>query len=105
MIAVARALESGALQLDGSADVDAVVEALCAIRGIGVWTARYVAMRALAWPDAWLSGDVALSNALGLPKTASGFKQADALAEQWRPWRSYAVLHLWRQLASTRDLS
>ena len=105
MIAVARALESGTLQLDGSADVDAVVDALCAIRGIGMWTARYVAMRALAWPDAWLSGDVALSNALGLPKTAAGFKQADAQAEQWRPWRSYAVLHLWRQLASTKDLT
>lgn len=103
MIVVARAVVDGDLRLDGSADCDAVTAALCAVRGIGQWTARYVAMRALAWPDAWLTGDVALSNALGQPKTAAGFRQCDALAERWRPWRSYAVLHLWRKLDPVKE--
>jgi AraC family transcriptional regulator of adaptative response / DNA-3-methyladenine glycosylase II len=67
------------------------LEALVEIPGIGPWTASYVAMRALGDHDAWLPGDVGIRNALA----ALG---AGADDERWRPWRSYAVMHLWRSL-------
>jgi len=72
------------------------------IQGIGVWSANYIVMRSLSWPDAWLSGDVAVQNAMRLPNNALGQRSAEAIAEQWRPWRSYAVLHLWNQLEATQ---
>jgi AraC family transcriptional regulator of adaptative response / DNA-3-methyladenine glycosylase II len=62
-----------------------------AIAGIGDWTAQYVAMRALGWPDAFPAADVGVMKALGV-KTAA---QARRAAEIWRPWRGYAVIHLW----------
>jgi AraC family transcriptional regulator of adaptative response / DNA-3-methyladenine glycosylase II len=71
---------------------------LRSIRGIGPWTAAYVAMRALGDPDVFLPGDVALRTAVvrrGGPGDARGIA---ALAERWRPWRSYAVHHLWASL-------
>ena len=98
MIALARAVDDGTLTLVEGADPEATVRALCAVRGIGPWTAHYIAMRALAWPDAWPPKDVALLNALALANTGAGQRTADALAAAWRPWRSYAVLHLWRSL-------
>lgn len=98
MIAIARAVADKTLLLHGGADPAQAIAALCAIKGIGPWTAHYIAMRALAWPDAWPPQDVALLNAMQLPNTAKGQREADALAEAWRPWRSYAVLHTWRKL-------
>lgn len=98
MIAIARAVSEGKLLLGGGADAATTIAALCAIKGIGPWTAHYIAMRALAWPDAWPPQDVALLNAMNLPNTAKGQREADAIAEAWRPWRSYAVLHTWRRL-------
>ena len=77
-------------------------DALREIKGIGPWTAHYIAMRALAWPDAWPPQDVALLNAMNLPNTAKGQREADVIAEAWRPWRSYAVLHTWRKLEKTK---
>jgi len=71
--------------------VPATLAALQALPGIGDWTAQYIAMRALRWPDAFPSGDVALQKALGV-----GTARAAAEASQaWRPWRSYAVLRAW----------
>ena len=73
--------------------------ALLDVPGIGPWTASYVAMRALADPDAFLPGDVGLRHALRrLGQDAEG-PRATAVAEPWRPWRSYAVMHLWASLA------
>ena len=64
---------------------------LQALPGIGDWTAQYIAMRAMRWPDAFPSGDIALQKALGV-----GSARAAAEASQaWRPWRSYAVLRAW----------
>lgn len=103
MVALARAVERGDLALDGAQDAERMIDALCRIRGIGPWTAHYIAMRALAWPDAWPPRDVAILKALGLPVTARGQREADALAEAWRPWRSYAVLHAWRGLEPAED--
>jgi len=98
MIAIAQAVDSKALVLNGGAEPMQAIALLRAIKGIGPWTAHYIAMRALAWPDAWPPQDVALLNAMQLPNTAKGQREADVIAEAWRPWRSYAVLHTWRKL-------
>ena len=93
LVALARALVDGTLDLGPSAAIDTTLARLQALPGIGPWTAQYIALRALGWPDAWPSGDVALRHTLGDPPAA----EVDRLAEAWRPWRSYATLHLWRR--------
>jgi AraC family transcriptional regulator of adaptative response / DNA-3-methyladenine glycosylase II len=100
IIALAQAHVSGELSLDGGVhhDPNATIERLAELPGIGPWTAHYIAMRALCWPDAFPRGDIALLNALG-GVTA---KQAEEISQAWRPWRSYAVLHLWRHCAESR---
>ncbi|RYF34615.1 MAG: DNA-3-methyladenine glycosylase 2 family protein [Comamonadaceae bacterium] len=92
--AIAREVAEGRLALHAGADVPATLAALQALPGIGDWTAQYIAMRALRWPDAFPAGDVALQKALGV-----GTARAAALASQaWRPWRGYAVLRAWNTL-------
>jgi AraC family transcriptional regulator of adaptative response / DNA-3-methyladenine glycosylase II len=104
MLAVARAVDSGDLVLGGTQEAEQMIDVLCRIKGIGPWTAHYIAMRSLAWPDAWPPKDVALLKALDLPVTAQGQRMADTLAEAWRPWRSYAVLHAWRTLEPVENV-
>jgi AraC family transcriptional regulator of adaptative response / DNA-3-methyladenine glycosylase II len=94
IIALAQALESGDLSLEPTAEIDATVAALEKIPGVGPWTAQYIAMRALAWPDAFPHPDVAVLKAMRHDKP----RDALANAEAWRPWRAYAVLHLWKSL-------
>ena len=91
ILAIAAEMESGRLVLEPGAPPNAVVARLIALPGIGAWTAHYIAMRALRWADAWPTGDIALRNALGRVTT----RRADELSQPWRPWRSYATLHLW----------
>jgi AraC family transcriptional regulator, regulatory protein of adaptative response / DNA-3-methyladenine glycosylase II len=98
---LASAVVSGQVDLSATADVERLVTQLRAIKGVGQWTAQYTAMRALSWPDAWLPRDVALLRALGLTNTLTDERAAQARAESWRPWRSYAVIHLWHSLAGT----
>jgi AraC family transcriptional regulator of adaptative response / DNA-3-methyladenine glycosylase II len=82
---------AGGLALEPGGDVEATCAALVALPGIGEWTAQYVAMRALRWPDAFPHGDLVLRKALGgLPP-----KALLARTEPWRPWRAYAAMHLW----------
>jgi AraC family transcriptional regulator of adaptative response / DNA-3-methyladenine glycosylase II len=95
--AVADEVVAGRLDLSPAADVAVTVRRLCAVPGIGEWTAQYIALRALAWPDAWPSGDSALMKALNIDTR----READARAEAWRPWRSYATLQLWRCVKET----
>ena len=71
---------------------------LLGIRGVGPWTASYISMRALGDPDVWLPGDVGLRNALARLGRPTDAVAAERLAEAWRPWRSYAVMHLWAAL-------
>lgn len=87
------------LVLDGRLDLDAGGDAapLLEIRGVGAWTASYISMRALGDRDAWLPGDIGLRNALQRLGHADHTDLA-SLAERWRPWRSYAVVHLWATL-------
>ena len=89
---LARAVAASELVLHPECDVERTLSRLLAIPGIGRWTASYIAMRALRWPDAFLEGDLVVRRALGVTRPA----QALARAEAWRPWRSYAVIHLWR---------
>jgi AraC family transcriptional regulator of adaptative response / DNA-3-methyladenine glycosylase II len=94
LIEIAQALLRRELRLVPGADVDQTVERLCQIDGIGQWTAQYIAMRALSYPDAFPHVDLGLMKALGTRNAADVL----TAAEKWRPWRAYAVLHLWRTL-------
>lgn len=91
-VALAKAVVSGLLQDDS--DPEAQMARLREIKGIGDWTASYIAMRALRWLDAFPHGD------LGLRKAAGGLsaKALLAAAERWRPYRAYAAMHLWASL-------
>ena len=93
MIALAKAEGSGAICLDGSAhhNPDDSISQLAKLPGIGPWTAHYIAMRALRWPDAFPKEDIAVRNNLG----GVSAKEAEVLSQPWRPWRSYAVMHVW----------
>lgn len=82
------------VRLDGSLDLEAFVAELVALPGIGPWTAHYIAMRALHAPDAFPAADLGIQKAL---KTSSA-KAAEKRAAAWRPYRSYAVMHLWASL-------
>lgn len=95
--ALARAVAGGSLDLDGQADLAPTLQGLQALVGIGPWTAQYIALRALRWPDAWPTGDVALHQALGLNHRlgAATRRKANNLATAWQPWRSYAVVRAW----------
>jgi AraC family transcriptional regulator of adaptative response / DNA-3-methyladenine glycosylase II len=98
ILALAQAVVDGQLQLNAGADVVATVDALTALPGIGDWTAQYIAMRALRWPDAFPAGDVALHKALGVREQKHPAREAEAQSQFWRPWRSYAVLRAWSTL-------
>lgn len=90
IVALARAVTDG-LDLSPRADVESTLERLRGIPGIGPWTAQYVAMRGLGWPDAFLPTDLGVRRALG----ERSEQRLLARAERWRPWRAYAVIHLW----------
>jgi AraC family transcriptional regulator of adaptative response / DNA-3-methyladenine glycosylase II len=92
ILALASEVASGRLRLEPGADPEATIRRLTALPGIGPWTAQYVAMRALRWPDAFPKEDVVLRNRLG--GVSAG--RAEEISHAWRPWRSYAALHLWR---------
>jgi len=92
IITLAEEIAAGRLKLEAGAHPDATIEQLVALPGIGPWTAQYVAMRALRWPDAFPKEDIAVRNSLGGVTAA----RAEELSQAWRPWRSYATLHLWR---------
>jgi len=99
LIALARAMASGELRLEPGARVEGTLAQLRKIPGIGEWTAQYMAMRGLSWPDAFPHRDLGIQKALG-EKNA---KKILTHAEQWRPWRAYAVLHLWAQLGKQTE--
>jgi AraC family transcriptional regulator of adaptative response / DNA-3-methyladenine glycosylase II len=97
--ALACAVASGRLALDGAREPARMVEEITALPGVGRWTAHYLAMRALGWPDAFPEDDLGLRKALG---GISG-RQARAVAETWRPWRAYGATHLWTELGGRSE--
>ncbi len=97
--ALAAEVAAGRLALHPGAPLQPTLAALRALPGIGEWTAQLVALRVLAWPDAFPATDVGLLQALA-PATGGRRDAAAAtrLAEAWRPWRGYAVIALWQTL-------
>jgi AraC family transcriptional regulator of adaptative response / DNA-3-methyladenine glycosylase II len=92
---LAQAVASGQILLQPGGDVARTMAALQELPGIGPWTASYIAMRALRWPDAFPAGDVALQSALDVRQHAHPAREAERLSQAWRPWRSYAVVRAW----------
>ena len=90
---LAHAVLEKKIALSFAPDVEEQIDALMRLPGIGPWTAQYIAMRALHWPDAFPSGDLMLMRAANASQ-----KQLTQLAESWRPWRSYATHYLWQSL-------
>ena len=81
------------------AEPEAAIRALSALPGIGPWTAAYVALRGLGCRDAFPAGDLGVRKALaGRDGKLPSEREVLARAETWRPWRGYAVLHLWESL-------
>jgi AraC family transcriptional regulator of adaptative response / DNA-3-methyladenine glycosylase II len=97
---VASAVEAGELRFDGSVSAIDVRKTLTSIRGIGDWTAEYVAMRALGDRDAFPTSDLGLLSAIDYPDRVTP-KTLGARAEDWRPWRAYAAMLLWGSLAAS----
>jgi AraC family transcriptional regulator of adaptative response / DNA-3-methyladenine glycosylase II len=92
--ALAREVAAGRIERHRGAPLASTLDALRALPGVGEWTVQLIAMRALAWPDAFPATDIGVLNALGT-------RDAKAVAERslaWRPWRSYAVMKLWQSL-------
>ncbi|HZV72479.1 MAG TPA: AlkA N-terminal domain-containing protein [Conexibacter sp.] len=98
LVSLCGALADGSLALDPGADRDAARERLLTLPGIGPWTAEYVAMRALGDPDAFPATDLGVRRALEQLGHPGDPASAAQLAERWRPWRAYAVQHLWASL-------
>ncbi len=97
LIALAESQVSSGLCLDGGTyeHPDTTITRLTELPGLGPWTAHYIAMRALRWPDAFPKEDIAVRNRLG----GISAKEAEAMSQPWRPWRSYAVMHIWNMAA------
>ncbi len=89
LLALARAFAEGEVALEPGLPPELVLPRLLEIRGIGPWTGAYLAMRALRWPDAFPGTDLVLKRVL------AARTEGAAAAEAWRPWRSYAAMHLW----------
>jgi AraC family transcriptional regulator, regulatory protein of adaptative response / DNA-3-methyladenine glycosylase II len=92
--ALAAEVATGRIALHPGAPLGPTMQALRALPGIGDWTVQLIAMRALAWPDAFPASDIGLLNALGHRDAALATRDAEA----WRPWRAYAVIRLWHAL-------
>lgn len=91
---LAHTFASGKIDFGIFADPEKEVEKLMQLPGIGTWTAKYIAMRAIGWPDAFLETDYGIKKALE-PMTV---KEMRTKAEAWKPWRSYATICLWNSL-------
>lgn len=98
ILALAQAWPEASRHLRETREPQALIEMLRQLPGIGPWTAHYIAMRALSWPDAFPPNDVAVLNAMKPLFGTTTPREAEALAERWRPWRAYAVLRLWNSL-------
>jgi AraC family transcriptional regulator of adaptative response / DNA-3-methyladenine glycosylase II len=96
--ALATALARGELELHPGVDRAEAERALLGLPGVGPWTASYLALRALRDPDVFLPTDVGVRHALDQLGVPSDPVSAAAVAEEWRPWRSYGLLQLWHCL-------
>jgi AraC family transcriptional regulator of adaptative response / DNA-3-methyladenine glycosylase II len=91
--ALVQAVNARKVVLACAADVEGQIDALLQLPGVGPWTAQYIAMRALHWPDAFPGTDLMLLRA-----AKACHRQLQSRAEAWRPWRAYATHYLWQSL-------
>jgi AraC family transcriptional regulator, regulatory protein of adaptative response / DNA-3-methyladenine glycosylase II len=96
--AVCAALRDGLVDLGAGADRERTRRELLALPGIGPWTVEYVAMRALGDPDAFPAGDLGVLHGLRALGCGADAREAERRSQAWRPFRAYAVLHLWGAL-------
>ena len=99
LIALSRALADSSIDLSPGADRDVATSRLLDLPGIGPWTASYIRMRALGDPDAFLPTDLGVRRAFEVQGRGTSPRLIDHYADAWRPWRAYAVIHLWRSLS------
>jgi AraC family transcriptional regulator, regulatory protein of adaptative response / DNA-3-methyladenine glycosylase II len=92
IVAIAQAITNQTLTLHVGGDVERTIAQLKTIPGIGEWTAQYLAMRVLAYPDAFPHTDLIIRKVLG----ENNPKRVLAIAQPWQPWRAYAAMHLWK---------
>jgi AraC family transcriptional regulator of adaptative response / DNA-3-methyladenine glycosylase II len=105
LVGLCAALADATLVLDAGTDPDEAVAELRRLPGIGAWTAAYVALRTTGAPDVFLETDLGVRRAAasrGLPDKPEALA---AYAAAWRPWRSYAVLHLWNAPLPEKETS
>jgi AraC family transcriptional regulator of adaptative response / DNA-3-methyladenine glycosylase II len=95
---IARAVCDGVVGFDRRQPLADFVASWVELPGIGDWTAHYMAMRALSHRDAFPAADLVLRRAVMPDRSLAPLKDLRAMAENWRPWRAYAVLHLWRSM-------
>lgn len=105
IVGVATALAADARLFDPGRDLAEAAARLRRIPGIGEWTAQYIAMRAFGESDAFLAGDVGVQRRFALDGRRPTASQLLARAERWRPWRAYAVMHLWMADKDARQTS
>ncbi|MCO5399915.1 DNA-3-methyladenine glycosylase 2 family protein [Ralstonia soli] len=104
VVELARAIEGGNLRLEPLVPLAPTLAALQALPGVGEWTAQYVAMRALGWPNAFPLGDYVLRKRLANGDGALPTRRAMVeRAEPWAPWRAYAAMHLWHREDALAD--
>lgn len=99
ILALSNAVVKKRIDLQGGTDVNTTMTALKELPGIGDWTANYIAMRALRWPDAFPANDTALQKSLGLQNHQHPARVAESASLAWQPWRSYAVIRAWSSLS------
>jgi AraC family transcriptional regulator, regulatory protein of adaptative response / DNA-3-methyladenine glycosylase II len=95
---LARLVESGEFDFEHCSQPESAIRRLMQLPGVGEWTAAYIALRALRWPDAFPAGDLGLRKALE-PGRVLTKRELQTRSERWRPWRGYAAMHLWNSLA------
>jgi AraC family transcriptional regulator of adaptative response / DNA-3-methyladenine glycosylase II len=97
---LSRAVVAGTL--DFSVGEEDVIKALVSLPGFGLWTAQYIALRGLGQPDAFPTGDLVLRQMAADDDTPLSTRELETRAEAWRPWRGYAVMHLWGAASAHR---
>ena len=97
---LSRETTRGEIDFDASHDPDRLREKLTALPGIGDWTAQYVAMRGLKFPDAFPASDLGLLKAIDTTGGTTA-KELRQRADAWRPWRAYAAMLLWGSLENS----
>jgi AraC family transcriptional regulator, regulatory protein of adaptative response / DNA-3-methyladenine glycosylase II len=105
VIRLAQAVSDGDVDLDPGADRDRTDAQLLALPGIGPWTVSYIRMRALADPDVFMPTDLGVRRGLEALGFTGDEREIEVLARRWRPWRTYALAHIWAAAQATQTIS